>query len=102
MTHYKIYLPKTAAKKRYTKHESVGKKLRKRFANEFGGYTKYQAKGGWQNDKNELIEETVFVYEVISNNPEDVFIKANCRWLLRNTDEKMILASIDGKPKRFE
>jgi hypothetical protein len=102
MAHYKIYLPKNAAESKYRIGESIGKKLRKRFADEFGGYTKYEAKGGWQNDKNELIEETVFVYEVISNNPEDIFIKANCRWLLRNTDEKMILCSIDGKPKRFD
>ena len=63
MTYAKLFVPTEVSKEL---HKSVRMDMSKKF----GGYTKYFGYGGWVSDDNELIEETVIVYETYTDMSE--------------------------------
>ena len=93
--HYKLFVPKGAASQTYHGMTTIQEKLQERFIDTFGGYTKTEATGGWAND-HQTVEESVIVYDIWSDEDGKAFIKANCRWLLRNTDETEVMSIINN------
>ena len=93
--HYKLFVPKAAAKQTYHGITTIQEKLQERFINKFGGYTKTEATGGW-SDGSQTVEEPVIVYDIWTDDDGEAFIKANCRWLLRNTDECEVMSIINN------
>ena len=96
----KVYVPKAAAETTYHGDVTMMEKLKKRVSTKFGGFTEYQASGGWVNDKGELIEENVFVLEVTTRERErkcEVFAKANASWLARNTNEDTVMVMVNNE-----
>ena len=63
MTYAKLFVPTEVSKE-------LHKSVRMDMSKTFGGYTKYFACGGWVSDDNELIEETVIVYETYTDMSE--------------------------------
>jgi hypothetical protein len=93
--HYKLFVPKQAAKQTYHGITTIQEKLQERFIDKFDGCTKTEATGGWAND-HQTVEEPVIVYDIWSDEDGEAFIKANCRWLLRNTDECEVMSIINN------
>jgi len=93
--HYKLFVPKDAATQTYHGVTSIQQKLQERFIDKFGGYTKTEATGGWEND-HQTVEEPVIVYDIWTDIGGEAFIKANCQWLLRNTDECEVMCIINN------
>ena len=93
--HYKLFVPKAAVTQTYHGITTIQEKLQERFINKFGGYTKTEATGGWEND-HQTVEEPVIVYDIWTDIGGEAFIKANCRWLLRNTDECEVMSIINN------
>ncbi len=93
--HYKLFVPKAASETEYTSNQTIGEKLQERFINKFGGYTKTEATGGWENN-GRTVEEPVTVYDVWTDENAKPFMKANCGWLLRNTNESEVMCIINN------
>lgn len=64
MTTAKIYVPDAV-------DDSTHQYVKSWLAEEFGGYTAYDAQGGWRNDDGDLVEESVTVYEIVAPSTAD-------------------------------
>jgi hypothetical protein len=100
----RFYVPTEAAETNHRIGETVMEHLKLQASKKFGGYTEYEAYGGW-NSGDELVEEKVKVLEVIANrdshNPE-IFAKANGRFIFRNTDESVVMVMLNNERFQIE
>jgi hypothetical protein len=77
-----IYLPKGIDSKLRTA-------VKKRAAEEFGGFTMFEASGGWVNERGELIEETVDVLEIAG--ADETFVRSTAEWLSNRSNETEVM-----------
>lgn len=102
----KLYIPEAAAETADVADKTVLDVLKGRAADHYGGFTTYQAMGGWKNGNGDLIEEKVTILEVvIGENPDvepETFGKVNARWILTATDETAVMFTADGEKSMVE
>jgi hypothetical protein len=93
MTTAKMYIPTAVG-------EDMIESIKMSAALEFGGYTIYDATGGWVNEDAELIEEPVKVLEVVTDDDNMVLLtdrmEAFAKRIIDKTDEDMVLYTVDG------
>lgn len=99
-TRVKIYVPEQAGNKTWNPDHTMLSKLKEMAADKFGGFTEYEAKGGWLNSSDELVEENVRVIEILSKETESLtegWAKSEANWLKAHTDEEVILITVGGE-----
>jgi hypothetical protein len=69
--------------------DSVVQAAKSHFANEFGGFTVIDARGGWQSPDGQLITEATEVVEV-AGMPNHV-AERTANWLANRTDETEVM-----------
>lgn len=68
--------------------------VRRRLADEYGGFTEKTAKGGWVNpDTGELVTESVRLIETVADGGKDAktFAKSTARWLQEKSGEHTVM-----------
>lgn len=93
MTQAKLYIPTAVSEKL---HDHVARDM----ADIAGGYTSYTAQGGWINGSDELIEEPVKVYEIVTERDYDATVRGvgiTASFVKEMTDEDSVLFTVDGK-----
>lgn len=72
--------------------------VKTQFALHFGGYTEYEGGGGWLDDDRNLVEEPVWVVEVVGEHVAmRAFMAGLAEYVLRNSDQDAIMAVVDGE-----
>ena len=104
----KLYLPQKASDSpKDTSNgfplDIVGKCVKRRASNQYGGFTEYKASGGWVSNEgmiSELITEDVNVIEIIApkdaNVPLKNWVNVNLRMIKKHTNEDMVMALVNG------
>ena len=96
----KLYIPKGAYETMNNGYETIGEIITQRASNEYGGYTKYQAKGGWMDDKNNMISENVIVIEILASKDSDINAKAwlnvNLRTIKKASNEYEVMGTVNN------
>lgn len=102
----RFYLPKNAASTPDVNDSTVADVIKSRSAREYGGYTVFEASGGWLNNGGRTVKESVKVIEVRAAVTADIepmtFAKVNARYIYRATDESMVMATVDNKTIRID
>lgn len=97
-TRVKFYVPEQAGNKTWSPEHTMLESLKENAADTFGGYTEYEATGGWiPNGEDQVEEENVVVLEILSKEAKsttDGWVHANANWLKSHTDEDVILATV--------
>lgn len=81
-TMIRIYIPTAVEAK-------VSDAVKKRAADAFGGFTTFDASGGWTDDDGNLITEQVEVIEV--ENASENWAKSTASWVAKKTDETEVM-----------
>jgi hypothetical protein len=95
VTTIKAYVPHGAGETEpLSNGETVLETLKSRACDHYGGFTAYEASGGWMGP-NGVVEEPVTVLEILvpesANVEPETFAKVNARWMFRATDEQMVM-----------
>jgi hypothetical protein len=77
-----IYMPKGM-------DDSVVQAAKNHFADEFGGYTVIDGRGGWKSPDGQLITEDTEVVEVAGM--DETRAKSTANWLANRTDETEVM-----------
>ena len=90
---YKIYLPKPAGDKVVKDASMIVKDGVKGLVNAyFGGYTIYEAEGGWEDSNGKLIKEPGYIIETVTDRSEaEKPLEHITNFILGNTKESMVL-----------
>lgn len=82
MIQARIYLPDGIG-------DDVMERVKQMAADKHGGYTIYQGRGGWVNDRGDLVEETTHVLEV--SGAGRGWAKATANHVARETGEDAVM-----------
>lgn len=92
-TKARVYIP-TAVE------NAIVRTVKNRMADEFGGYTVVEARGGWVNENKELIEEDVQVLEVAGG--DETFAQSTAEWIQIHSDETSVMWEVVAQTHGFE
>lgn len=99
MSLLKLYVPKGAEADRGT--DNPHEFARIAFGNYWGGWTEYDARGGWIDGNGEPVREPVTVFECVTDgehaDTDKELLKALARRVLERTTEDAVLAVHDGE-----
>lgn len=92
MTTAKIYVPAAVG-------DAVHEKVQRKMADKYGGFTAYDARGGWVDGDGELVKEETKVYEVVAPSTADggelyTFMLSLARDVKELTEESAVLAYV--------
>lgn len=82
-----------------TDHQEVLDLIKGHMSRRYGGYTTYQATGGWENDEGQLIEEPVIVVESYSDSSVSLVsmeMHELAEVVKRATDEDAVMYTVDN------
>lgn len=72
--------------------EKIVRNVKDHVAKEHGGFTIVEARGGWVNEREELVEETVQVIEVAGMSQPQA--EAVAKWIQEKSDETEVMWEI--------
>lgn len=94
-TRARLYLPEEIP-------SDIRQTVKNQIAERYGRYTIVQARGGWINDAEELVEEDVEVLEVTHGAISTSKMRGMARWIAQRTDETEVMWDISHTTVGFE
>lgn len=77
--------------------DKAADEIKRALSEKFGGYTTYDAQGGWINEEGELIDEPVKVYETYTDNARYSVFRSIAHNVRVTTGEDAVMFTINNE-----